>query len=200
MLGAEGRCFKGGVGQAREFFLVFNKELEGVGCLQVVLAELYRQCGQLYLQRRESLLCVGIERGAVPFEGFIYAVEQHLLLASEFSVMFADMLHASEQFLVEQDAVAVLGEHGRELGSQHVHLVVSMGAEQVEEDVCSACQQFVCAWQDGVFEGGLVGIVCQQFDGFVLLAHAFEYGWLEVGCRDAVEGDAIVWRAVFGIQ
>ena len=196
MLGAEGRCFKGGVGQAREFFLVFNKELEGVGCLQVVLAELYRQFGQLYLQRRESLLCVGLERGAVPFEGFIYAVEQHLLLASEFSVMFADMLHASEQFLVEQDAVAVLGEHGRELGSQHVHLVVSMGAEQVEEVAFG----LVIVVDDGVFEGGLVGIVCQQFDGFVLLAHAFEYGRLEVGCRDAVEGDAIVWRAVFGIQ
>ena len=95
-----------------------------------------------------------------------------------------------------EDGVAVGGEQGLHLLGQGIHFVVGVGTEQVVEDCCGTFQQLAGAWQHNVFKGGGLGAFHDALYGSILLLHAFEHGFLEMGDLQTVKGNGAVWGTV----
>ena len=112
-------------------------------------------------------------------------------------VLLINSLHALKVALVEEDVVGVFREDGRHLLRQRVHLVVGLGREEVEEDLCDALQHVVGRHHgDGVVERRRLGIVGDELDEGVIHADAFKHGRLIVLEAYLVEGCRVVRRTV----
>ena len=116
-------------------------------------------------------------------------------------ILEIDSLDALEVSAVEHDIVGVLGEDGRQLLCQRVHIVVGLGREQVEEDLGHALEHVVGRGDgDRVVEGGRLGIVDDALDESIVLPNTFHDGGLVVLELYAVEGSRIVGRLIVFVE
>ena len=166
-LGLGGQPLADKLGKFGNGLRVGDVELEGVGGGQLVLVELERQAGQLGRILAVELL-VGIgERRAVAGEALVALLEQHLvLLREEPSRMLVDGLHAGEELGVERDVVLERRQTGLHLGGDALHLLRSVGAQQVVEDTRDAVEQRALTLErhDRILEGGFGGVVHNRLD------------------------------------
>ena len=150
------------LGTLRQTFqlrLVFHKILVGVGLCHHVVAELQGQQRELLIDSFEALFLVLRQVGAVVCKGLVgLRHKAHLLgVETQLLTLVVNKLHALEEFVVEDDAVAQLREHRTHLLGDRVHLVVAVRLEDIEEHALYAVQQKACAVErhNRVLEGRL---------------------------------------------
>ena len=195
-LGSQSSGLNLAFGETAQVGLVGQVELEGVGLLQHVLLKLEGCLTQLHLQARKLLLLFGREHGSVAHEGLIHIVEQRLFLGLQGAMVGVDGPNALPQGFVEHNLVAVLGQYGRHLLGQGVHLVVGVGTEQIEKHVADARQRAVASGNDGVLESGLLGIADDALDVGIVALHALEHCFFVILKLYLVEGHRVVQRSV----
>ena len=145
----------------------------------------------------EAFLACLVQVGATTDESVVGVLQEHALLVAEgFLVsMVIHIFDALEELVAQGDVVAVLGELRHDAFGDGLHLVASLGAEQVAEDGGHSVEQGSRTFEglDGVCEGGFFGIL---YDGFYLLVvylHSLEDGRFEVFRLYQVEGCCPVW-------
>ena len=81
----------------------------------------------------ELLFPLLVKERTAAHESLVAVFQQAFLLGGEFSVMSVHCLVSLEELFVESHIVGMLCEDGLYLLSQRIHLVVGLGAKQVEE-------------------------------------------------------------------
>ena len=178
-------------------------ELEGLGGLAQVLRELQRQTAGLLRQLAEAVLACLIEQRATADEGLVALAQQRLLLGGEGTVVGLHLLQTLEDARIEADVVGVLGQQRTHLLRQHLHLLVALGGEEVEEHATDASEEVVVVLRmvvvvahEGVVERGLGRVGEHLLHLLVLTAHALQHRLLHVLEGEAAEGRRVVGRAV----
>jgi len=171
-----------------------------VGVAEHVLLVLQGHLTQFHLQLREALFVLVAEQCSVTDERLVHVVEQGGLLRVERTVLGMHGLDPEPEVGVEHHAVAVLGQEGRHLLGQCVHLVVGVGTDEVEERRRHLRQRAVALGYDGVLEGGGLRVLGDAFDVGHVALHALHHGFFVVLETDLVEGDGVERRAVGFIQ
>lgn len=157
--------------------------------------------GELGVELAE-LLFVGVgETGAGADEVLVITVEEVTGLGVEVQRDGAAVegIDAGEEGGVEADGVGVRGDLRRHFLFDRAERVVGVGAGEVVEDALDAGEELAGALEgdDGVFEGGGLGVAGDGFDFAQLLGHAgFERG-AEVRVFDLVELRVAEWERAF---
>ena len=196
-------CFDGGVGQSGQVFPVGEMQLEVLVLLEQVLRELQREHAGLLREFSQFLLVLVVEQGSASGEPFKLHLQQPLFLLGEIAVMVVYIFDFLKEPFVQPYVVGVLGQDGLHLLCQGVHLVVGLGAEQVEEDGRHTREQVVVplglvvlVHHDGIVKGGSVGIVHNPVNLLVLASDAFHEGFFKMFQLDTVKGHGVVRRVV----
>ena len=182
--------------------LVGDVQRVGLLLLQEVLRELQPQHRSLLRQLSQPLLALGIEQRTAAHETVVAVVEQHLFLCRQLAMVAVHVLDALKQPLVQPYVVGMLGQDGRHLLRQGVHVVVRLGRQQVEEHCRRAAQQVVVVVllvvhvDDGIVERGLLGVVDNLVYLLVVAAYALHEGFFEVLQTDTVKRRRVVRRKV----
>ena len=152
----------------------------------------------------QTLLAGGIEQRTAPHETVVAVVEQHLLLRRQFAVMAVHILDTFEQLFVQTDIIRMFRQDRTHLLRQGIHLIVRLCREQVEEHRRDTTQQVVVViavflvvhTDDGIVEGGFLGVVDDLLDLLVIPADTLQHRLLEVLKADTVEGRHIMGRII----
>ena len=189
------RLFGGGqlaLRQAFEVFFVIDEEGVSVGGAEHVVAEFEGEGGELFVDFAEPGLLVGGHIGAAPFKIFVDDLQQPFLLVVEVLLVavLVHFLDALEQLGVQHDVVAVTGEHREDGVGELFHFGTVHAFGEVHEDGGDLGQQFaaVLVGDDGVAEGGFLGVAADGLDFLLLLPYALLDGREVVGGFDLVEG------------
>ena len=152
----------------------------GVGGLEHVLCEAHGEGGYLLVELAEAFLLVGGGVGAAADEALVGLFEEAHLLGVEVEALslVVDGLDAGEELGVEGYVVAVGGEERRHLLLDGLHLLAVLTLGEVEEDGADLFQQLSAVFvsEDGVLEGGGLGVVHDGLDFGFLAVHAFGEG------------------------
>ena len=122
-----------------------------------------------------------------------------LVVQSHLVAVLIDVIDALEEFRVHRDGVAVLREHRHDLLSQGQQFVVAVAFQDVEEHVADAVDGLarLVEGQDGVLEGGRLGVVDNGVNLLELFLHAgLERGHVMLGF-DLVERHDLEGGLVF---
>ena len=153
-------------------------------------------------QFAEFLFPFFVEQGTAAHESVIAIVQQAFLLGSQLAVVQVHVFHSLEEFFVQSHVICMLGEHGLQLLGQGLHLVVGLGAHQVEEHGRYPAQQVVIpvivflGIDDGIVECGLFGIVDGLLYLLIIAADAFQKSLFVVLHPNTVEGHGVMWCLV----
>ena len=188
--GLPGGHVEGHLGAVGELFTI------SVGCFQHILCEAHGEVGDAGVEFAEAFLLVGGHVGAAAHEVLVVLLEQaHLLgVEAEALALVVDGLDAGEEGCVEGYVVAMLRQQGRHLFLDGFHLGAVLALAEVEEDGADFVEQLtaVLEGEDGVFEGGCLGVIDDGVDFGLLLFHAFAEGGHVVFGLDAAEvGDFV---------
>ena len=167
--------------QPVKVLLVGYVKRESLVLLQQVLRELKREHRRLLGEFAQLVFPFLVEQGTRAHKSLITVLQQLFLFWCKLAVMAMNIFHPLKQFLVKSHVVGVLGEHRLHLLSKRIHLVVCLGAEEIEEHRAHASQQTIIVFvvilvENGVVEGWLLRVVYYLVQLFVVAANAFHEG------------------------
>ncbi len=192
------------VGQAGEVGPILDDQLEGVGLLEQVGAELDGQPRQLGVDGAQAVLLRRREVRAAADEAPVRTVEERGLLGieRELRARVVDRLDPREQRLVEEDVVGMPGEHRLDLGLDGLQGVAGLGPGEDAEDVDDAGERLagVVKRRHRVVEGGRRVARGDRRDLAVVLAHRHGERRQEVLRPDPLERRQAVRRGPLAEQ